>query len=155
MMLKSHLMFGLLIGLFGVQFLHPIQPFLFVLIVTATSTLPDIDTTRSFIGRKLPFYATILNFFFGHRGILHTVYPAVFLFILAGVLGYPLVGFAILVGYAAHLILDALTLDGIKIFKPFHDLHIMGIIRTGGMFELVIFYFFFALVSYKIYYLLF
>ncbi len=154
-MLKTHLMFGLLISILFVQFFQPSNPFIFVLIVTATSTLPDIDTTRSFIGKRLPLYASILNFFFGHRGFLHTVYPALALFLLLGFLGYPLTGFAILLGYVAHLFLDMLTLEGVHIFRPLHDLHLVGVMRTGGLFELALFYFFFALVSYKIYYFLF
>ena len=48
----------------------------------------------------------------------------------------PLMG--ITIGYSAHLIADAMTVEGIKPFAPFSKETIKGPLRTGSIFETAI-----------------
>jgi membrane-bound metal-dependent hydrolase YbcI (DUF457 family) len=91
------------------------------LAVAFASTLPDIDTEASKIGKALPFVSRKIERKFGHRTLTHS---AVFIIGLALVL-WPLTLFSpglytcILAGYASHPLLDTMTLNGVKLFYPF------------------------------------
>ena len=99
------------------------------------SLAPDIDGTgvitrpgtilRQLIGRGpanlldavFEFIAAAVHFFFGHRGFIHSPLLAFGIFGLGGYLGKPwLEWFGI--GYAAHLLGDAMTTGGIPLLCP-------------------------------------
>ena len=88
---------------------------------------PDIDIGGSHISHKAPILSFLSEKIFGHRGFLHT--PAFLLVLAIPVirLGYP-GGFALLAGYASHLILDLLTPKGIMLLYPVnrHYYHLFG-----------------------------
>lgn len=105
------------------------------------SLLPDIDHPKSKISKKAQTPAKLLSFAVGHRGWTHTL--LVFFFISAllfwtvnqigtatVLLNYLVFGFSI--GYASHLLLDALTVSGIPVFKPFSEHSFrLAKLRTG------------------------
>jgi len=138
MMFHTHLVFAFFLGLMSLKFLNFSNPYLFLILVLIFSLLPDIDMAKSKIGKKTGFVSKIIEFLFGHRGIFHTIYPAVGLFILFYYLGYKLIAFSALIGYLSHLLIDGLTLSGVNLLKPL-NLRINGFIKTGSIFEHLVF----------------
>jgi inner membrane protein len=114
------------------------------------SLAPDIDGTgvitrpgtilRQLIGRGpanlldavFEFIAAAVHFLFGHRGFIHSPLLAFSIFGLGGYLGKPwLEWFGI--GYATHLLGDALTVGGIPIWSPFSSRRVsLSHMRTGS-----------------------
>lgn len=95
-----------------------------------TSILPDIDHTKSIIGKLFYPVAKYLDKKFGHRTITHslTALIPIFLFFLFFELNFinPYfdrtgIAFSLifLFSYFSHLILDMLTIQGIPLFYPF------------------------------------
>ncbi|MBI2143627.1 metal-dependent hydrolase [Candidatus Woesearchaeota archaeon] len=109
-----------------------------ILAVTAAgffSLLPDIDTVKSRLGRKVEPFSTVFAFFFRHRGFLHTIAAAVIAYFGVRYAVSAAIAAAATIGYASHLLLDALTEKGIRPFSPFFKFRLRGFIRTGSMFE--------------------
>ncbi len=96
----------------------------YLLITVFFSLLSDIDSSKSKFGRKF-----IFSFLFKHRGILHSIYPLIFLY---------LINIYAFLGYSSHLILDSLTKKGIKPFNT--KFKIKGFIKTGSIFEKATFF---------------
>lgn len=42
------------------------------------SVLPDIDESRSYIGKRIPFLSRPVNLLFGHRGLTHSALACTF-----------------------------------------------------------------------------
>lgn len=91
--------------------------------------LPDIDLPTSHIGRRTRPVSTFINKVFGHRGFTHTLLALILLtymlFLTIGMFSSPFKEFyvafvlGLLIGYASHLLLDALTISGIPLLYPF------------------------------------
>ncbi len=139
MIFKTHLAFGLLIGLFVSKILNISDSFLFVIIVTFSSILPDIDTPFSKIGSKIPFLSWLLNLLFGHRGLLHTIYFPLLIYFILEVFEKHLWAGAFFLGYMSHLIIDMLNTKGVYFFYPLNKTRINGFIKSGGILEWVLF----------------
>jgi inner membrane protein len=119
------------------------------------SLAPDIDGTgvitrpgtilRQLIGRGpanlldavFEFISAVVNLLFGHRGFIHSPLLAFSIFGLGGYLSKPwLEWFGI--GYATHLLGDALTVGGIPIWSPFSSRRVsLSDMRTGSRQEYV------------------
>jgi len=140
MMYYTHLAFGFLVSLIALNFFNIENTILFILIVIFFSIFPDIDETRSKIGRKYNLTSKIINFFFGHRGFFHTIYIPLILFFIFSFINYD-VSVAILIGYFSHLFLDAITKAGIKPLYPIYNKRINGPFRTNSFTEKIIFVF--------------
>jgi inner membrane protein len=117
------------------------------------SLAPDIDGTgvitrpgtilRQLIGRGpanlldavFEFISAVVNLLFGHRGFIHSPLLAFSIFGLGGYLSKPwLEWFGI--GYATHLLGDALTVGGIPIWSPFSSQRVsLSDMRTGSRAE--------------------
>lgn len=139
MMFFTHLAFALLSSLFSLKFVNPSNKYLFLIIVCLVSLFPDIDNYKSKAGKKFGFISRIIEFVFGHRGILHSVYLPLLLFCLFYFLNYQLIAFAILIGYLSHLLIDGLTVSGVNLLNPLLKLNINGFVKTGGILEYLIF----------------
>ena len=139
-MFKTHVLFGFFIG--ALLFLIN-KSILFLLLIILGSIFPDVDEHKSFIGRRLPVISRILNFLFGHRGIFHTIFIGMIIFIGFYLSGFLLLGLGFFIGYLSHLLLDSLTLLGVKLFWPITNLQLRGFVRTGGFTE----YLFFIILS--------
>lgn len=149
MLAKTHLVITLFLVL---MLFSNVQNFwLFVPVCLIATLLPDIDSRFSAVGKHKIF--RIVNFFTKHRGMFHSfsflLAVSVILFVFFRAILLP---FAF--GYATHLILDALTLSGVRIFYPL-KFRARGIIKTGGIIEKTLFLGFFIadlyLVSSSIY----
>ena len=117
------------------------------------SLLPDLDASQSKIkhlsmGGVKPFYlpATAIYRQLGHRSLLHSLWGLAYV-ALAGALLSPLIGWqaalALWLGYAGHLLADALTKSGIPLLYPsamrFHLLPKGRRITTGSLAEEILF----------------
>lgn len=110
------------------------QPLLFYIVFMIGTLLPDIDEKNSAFGYIFrPF-----SFFFEHRGFLHSVLPAIAIGVLVAIFLNVEIGFAAFFGYLMHLMLDMLNHMGVALFYPFSRFRVKGIIKSGGMFDLLI-----------------
>ena len=97
----------------------------YLAICAGFSLLPDIDTTKSFIGKIFYPFAWIINRKFGHRTITHSLLFFALVWGIIWVLKYiniiqdehflKIALFALL----SHLIFDMLTISGVPLFSPF------------------------------------
>ncbi len=104
-------------------------------LVLLSAALPDIDHKESTINRFTGPFGKIIAFFSKHRGFCHSLLFFMLLAILLGLFVGPLWAFGLLLGYAAHLIGDCLTPQGIMIFYPLSRPRLHGFINTGGIIE--------------------
>lgn len=129
MLFITHLLIDLIFVLGFFPYLK--NPLLFLFVSLFATIFPDIDSSNSRIGKLFLFRP--INFFISHRGILHS-FTFVFIFSIFILFLFKEIFIAFVFGYSLHLILDALTLQGIYFFYPF-KLKIKGFIKTGGFFE--------------------
>ncbi|MDP3727893.1 MAG: metal-dependent hydrolase [bacterium] len=134
----THLLFAVVFAFLFVNIFSFSHPIIFFLLFCFAALLPDVDHPGSTLGRKIWPLSSVISFFFGHRGFLHSIFvPLGFL-----ALGYYLdvfwIGAAIAGGYCAHLVSDALTLSGIRPF--WLGPKVRGIVKTGGLLEMVFFF---------------
>jgi len=140
-MYRTHLVFGILIGLFFLKAFNIPSPWLFMFVVAIGASLPDIDMHKSNVGGLMKPLARIINLFLGHRGLIHSVLMAFILhFLFWMFFGLNYAG-AIFIGYTSHLFLDAFTPQGIRPFWPFR-VKLNGIIKSGGLIEIILFFLF-------------
>jgi len=102
--------------------------------------LPDIDDCNSILGRQLPILPLVINALrIEHRGFTHT--PVCLLIFTAAAyiaaITWNLNIFyaaSLCVGYATHILTDAITREGVRLFWPFFKGRIaLTGIRTGGI----------------------
>lgn len=133
MLFRTHLIFGILASLL-IYKLFNFDYWIFILI---GSFLPDLDVPNSKFGKMF-----FLRFFFKHRGFFHSI-------IFGILLGWSVYSFnsnygiGILIGFLSHVILDGMSVNGIRLFYPF-KFKVKGFVKVGGMFESVLFYCIFA-----------
>jgi len=137
-MYYTHFAFGLLVGLLSLDFFNIKNKILFMLIALFFSLFPDIDERRSKIGKKTKLLSGIINFIFGHRGLVHTIYIPLILFFIFYNMNKE-TGIAVLIGYFSHLFMDAMTKQGIRPLYPIINKRIDGCIRTNSLLEKILF----------------
>lgn len=147
MMYYTHAVFGIFIALIAIDIFQIKNKALFILIALFFSIFPDIDESRSRIGRKNKIISRIVSFIFGHRGIFHTIYIPLILFFILNIINFE-IAFASVIGYFSHLILDSLTKNGIKPFYPIISKKVNGFFKTNSIVEKL---FFLALILANIY----
>lgn len=150
-MFKTHLAFSLLIALLITAFFNIQDKIYFIVILTLASSFPDIDSDKSKIGRKFPIVSKLINLFFGHRGIFHSIFPPLILLFIFWYFNLFYIGLAIFIGYLTHLIADSITIEGINFLYPFSNFRIKGLIRTGSLVESLLFLILIAINSIFIY----
>ena len=135
MLARTHILAGLFLALIFLD--YSAEPFLFVFVVLVSSILPDIDTKNSKLGKSK--ILRPMQFFVRHRGIFHSftflMLLTIFFFIFIEEIAFPF-----FLGYGSHLLLDGMTVHGIRPFYPFKKIW-KGRIRTGGRLEILFFVF--------------
>lgn len=135
MMFKTHLAFAFLIGLMFLNFFSfEFNKYLFLFIVLISSAIPDIDLSGSKIGRKAAIFSMIINFFFGHRGFIHSLLFVLILFFAFIFLKLEIIGMSLFLGFFSHLFLDSLSKEGIMFFYPL-KFKVNGFVKTNGIME--------------------
>ncbi|MCP3682507.1 MAG: metal-dependent hydrolase [bacterium] len=135
MMLSTHLLFGLLAGLVFVDFFDIENRILFLAIVVFSAAIPDIDTLKSKIGKKLEPFARVISLF-THRGFFHSLTALMILYIILFFLDKD-IALAAFIGFLSHLILDATTKKGVMLFYPM-KFKLKGFMKTGSFTEYVV-----------------
>ncbi len=133
MLARTHLAFGLLVGLIALRFFN-VNPYLFIPLVLFGALFPDIDHPKSKLGRKIKPLSFFIKIFIGHRTLFHSLLIPLVLFIIYYILGYVYI-LAFLIGFISHLAIDALTKSGINFLYPFAKLKVRGFIETGKLLE--------------------
>lgn len=146
----THSIGGLGAGLAMVSLLGNLDPISTATIVagaTLGSLLPDIDHTKSFIGRKAPVTSHVVSAVSKHRGFFHTpvaiVVAAVALSVgiplfLEGQIQNSAILFAtgLIPGMLSHIILDTFNKGGISWLWPISKKRFRVLsIRTDGLME--------------------
>lgn len=137
MLFQTHLLFSLILSIYFKEVFN--LSLVFVLIAVISSSLPDIDTTRSWIGRRLKIISYMLELAFKHRTLTHSIWPILLFGFIFYLNNMKIITFGLLVGYSSHLLLDSFTIQGIQPLYPVRY-KIKGIFKTGGIFEKIIFY---------------
>lgn len=135
---KTHLAGGIAAGSFFLAAIGQTPTeVLFFAGAAAGSLLPDICSPTSTVGRKFPILSRLTNSTFGHRTFTHSLVAVILVLALFKYLSiHESLEVGLLIGMVSHLILDALTKDGIQFFWPLKIR--VGIpfgIRTGGFLE--------------------
>ncbi len=127
---KTHVLFGIALGLILDSYTQLEIPLFFFLIILG-SLLPDIDHPRSKMGR----WFKPIGWLFEHRGFFHSIFiVALFMVLLLKFgLGGMILPFA--AGYMGHLLLDSATKQGIMPLHPISRIRIRGAFKTGGIVE--------------------
>ncbi|WP_280771363.1 metal-dependent hydrolase [Salipaludibacillus daqingensis] len=115
------------------------------------SVLPDLDESRSWIGRRIPILSTMISLVFGHRSITHSG-------IMLALMTTAFLHFShefllgLFLGVALHIIADFFSVGGIPLFYPFSKKRSqVGLYRTGKWSEGL---FFISGLAFIMYYLL-
>ncbi len=120
-----------------------------VLALGLGAVFPDVDEPHSWIGCRTRGFSDFINKAFGHRGITHSLFGLLLVFLtivlLINLSSFPvMLGFYFVIGYALHLIEDSFSKSGVKWLLPFSDKKIQsgfGIYyyKTGSLVEKLIF----------------
>ncbi|CUX96408.1 metal-dependent hydrolase [Candidatus Doolittlea endobia] len=109
-----------------------------------TCLLPDIDHPKSFLGQKLQWLSIPIAKVFGHRGITHSFLAiigcSIFFstdLLLRTIISLPVdFVYAMVVGYASHIIADMLTPAGIPLLWPYRRRFCVPILNPNKYLEL-------------------
>ncbi|MGG3853630.1 metal-dependent hydrolase [Caldifermentibacillus hisashii] len=99
--------------------------------------VPDIDHTGSKIGRAVPIIDDMISSVFGHRTFTHSLLFLILGYWLFHIFSLPeSLEFGIMLGIISHIVLDMLTVDGVKFLWPLKTrVGIPFSVKTGGLFE--------------------
>jgi inner membrane protein len=137
MIFLTHLLGGILAAFYLGKFFG--FGVVFVAVAAIFSALPDLDSVKSMLGRRAEPYSTVLSFIFRHRGFLHSFVFAAMVYVGMRLAFSANIASAAVIGYSSHLVLDAITKEGIMPFSPFSKFRIRGFIKTSGIFEYLVF----------------
>ncbi len=133
----THLAFSFLAGILLIKYLSISNQILFIILFMIFSLFPDIDEVKSKISQKIKPLAWLINFFLGHRGLMHSIIIPIILYLLLFMINLD-IAIAVSFGYLSHLILDSLTVSGVRLLWPLKK-RLKGFIRVGSLWENVLF----------------
>lgn len=142
MLAKTHLTIGILCGAILIKFVKIndiIEFFIYFGLIMLGSLLPDIDHKNSKINNKIKI-SKLLTFIIKHRGVTHSILALILLSVLLWRFAGELYAISLFIGYSSHLLIDAITKEGVCLFSPLSKFRIRGIIRTGKIIEKAIFW---------------
>lgn len=111
---------------------------IFISVAVLANFIPDIDNAFSYFGNNSG--SKIVQLFFKHRGLLHSLTFCIAISLLFSFI-FPVLAFPFFLGYSLHLFADSFTKQGITPFWPYRGIS-KGSIKTGGYKETSIFVFF-------------
>ncbi|MGM5480164.1 MAG: metal-dependent hydrolase [Nanobdellota archaeon] len=132
---KTHALTGLLIGSLFTFIVTETVVFEISIIFIAVigSLLPDIDSKNSYFGRKI----SVISWISKHRGFFHTLLFLGLLIIPLAIILDSILLYSFIAGFTSHLLLDALTKEGVRFFPGLKRLR--GPIKTGSFSENILF----------------
>jgi len=152
MLAKTHVAFGFLIGLLFMPFINNSDIILFFAVLIIGSLLPDIDSPNSKISSKIPIISFFVSVLSKHRGIFHSIFPAIIFSLALGYFSGFSYGTALFLGYISHLVIDGLTKEGINFLHPLGRIHLSGFVETGKISEWIVFYVLIGIIFIKLAY---
>lgn len=143
MMLRTHAAFGFLISLLSLKYLNVPNPYIFLTIVCLAAVIPDIDSSKSKIGKRIKTLSWVIEKTIGHRNLFHSIFPLIAIAVIFFYfLNWNVAGIALLIGYGSHLFVDMFTYMGIALFHPVYNRRITGFVKTGGITDHILFFLF-------------
>jgi len=139
MRFRTHLAFSFLISILIINSFNIQNKIIFIIIMLIASALPDIDSYKSKLGKKIKPISFLINLFFRHRGVFHSPFLLILTSMLIAIINLEIAA-AFFIGYLSHLVLDSLTPKGIMLFYPFSKRRTKGLIRTGSLWENIFFF---------------
>lgn len=137
MLLKTHLAITLFFSLILLN--HVDEKIAFIIIALIFTAVPDIDSTKSKLGRKTFPLSWLIQKIFGHRGFFHSLWIPLIFIILHLIFKFPnWLTYGAVLGYTSHLIADFFTNSSVYLFYPF-QFKIKGPIKTSSIIEYTIF----------------
>jgi inner membrane protein len=134
MLLRTHLAIAFLVLL--LIFNHIQNKIIFFAFLLLATFFVDIDTKSSRFGKNI--LLRPLQWIISHRGFFHSILAlSIFSAIIYSFNKSAGLGF--FTGYLLHLLLDALTPNGIKFFWPISNFKISFFIKSGSIIEEIIF----------------
>jgi len=135
MLFRTHLAFSVAVYFLLIHFFEVPNKFLFLFFMLLATIFVDVDAWNSRVGNH--WYLRPFQLLMTHRGFLHSIFFAT-LFSLGISSFNRWLGFGFLIGYSSHLFLDCWTKSGVQLFWPFR-FRILGFVKSGGIFEEIIF----------------
>lgn len=124
---KQHILGGIGLGLLVDRYIEKelvinyfnIDFVFYYLGIALGSLIPDIDTPKSWIGKRLLFLSWPIYKLFNHRGLTHSLAFTLFLtFVISNLFHNEQFTKGIFIGCLSHLILDMFDLKGIPLLYP-------------------------------------
>lgn len=115
-----------------------------ILALSIGALFPDIDESKSYIGRRTRGISDIINLVFGHRGITHTLVGwlvfSIFVFGVGFFLNDIRISFYLSLGFFLHVLEDSFSKGSVMWFYPFSEkkIHFKFYYVTGSLIETVI-----------------
>lgn len=109
-----------------------------LLCVSFGSVFNDIDTPKSWLGRKVWPVSLLINIVTGHRGLTHSLLfvSLLYWFLMRGFEGSNIYIEAFVFGTLSHVLADYLTIEGCPLFYPYKRKFSSPLaIKTGGFLE--------------------
>lgn len=137
MLFRTHFVFG--VFLFLILFSFVDVWWLFGLGVLLGVLIVDLDSRKSKVGHYI--FLRPFQWFISHRGFMHSILFGLVVTIVIGVFsGNLALGFG--VGFLSHLFLDSMNKRGVALLWPLSKRKFSFFVRSGGIFEDIIFVFF-------------
>jgi inner membrane protein len=135
---STHATAGFMAGFATLYLFEPASQILLLFSVLFGAMFPDLDLLSSKISKQMKHTAEVLSTLFSHRGFMHSFWVPLGILALSFICCRPLLepSFGFFIGYSIHLMLDALTKQGIRFFYPFRRPFLKGPFRTGGFTDL-------------------
>ncbi|MBE3582074.1 MAG: metal-dependent hydrolase [Thermoanaerobacteraceae bacterium] len=140
MLWRSHFLAGASLGVWLAAGSKPETLALVAGVAGAAALLPDIDSPRSYIGSRVPASVGV-KLVAGHRGVFHSLLAAavfglaLFLYLRFRAGAYTFLALPFAAGYVSHLLLDALTPEGVPFLWPLKLRFGFPLVGTGGFIE--------------------
>lgn len=140
MLWRSHFLAGASLGVWLAAGSRPEAVALAAGVAGAAALLPDIDSPRSYIGSRVP-ASVAVKLVAGHRGVFHSLLAAavfglaLFFYLRFKAQAYVFLAFSFAAGYISHLLLDALTPEGVPFLWPAKLRFGLPLVGTGGIVE--------------------
>jgi len=112
---SGYLITGLTASLFDINIFDHIPTMIFIGLF---SLLPDIDHSKSLIGRIFYPISRYIMKHYSHRTITHSFMAVIVVYCLTSLIS-PRSGFLFTTAYISHLIVDMLTVQGVQFLYPF------------------------------------
>jgi len=152
MLFRSHVAFGAFLYLVLYPFVE--GKWWFLLGVVVGSLIVDLDSPKSRVGGYFIFRP--FQFLTKHRGMMHSLFFGFVVMVIIAIF-QAWVAFGFIVGFLGHLLLDSFTRRKIAFFWPlFKGRYGLGLFKSGGLLEMVIFVLFLIIdIGLLIYYVFF